>query len=130
MKVKWFGPLVVSLLLLMLAGSAMAQRSALVFNAPFPFVIHRTTMPAGSYTVTEIRPDLLFIKGASASYILPVITDESPKPEAAADVRFTEVGNTYVLSHISDVDWGWDVSVGNSKAVENGPVKVAVVRAQ
>ncbi len=127
MKFRWFGPLVVSFLLLMLAGSAMAQEPVLVFNASFPFVIHRTTMPAGSYTVTEIKPDLLFIKGDSASYILPVIPDESPKPEAVADVTFVRSGNTYVLSHINDFDWRWDVSVGKPKA-NSGSVQVAAVQ--
>lgn len=113
MNSNWVGILVVSLSLLVFAGTAMAQRTALEVRVPFAFVVDGTTLPAGSYTVTEIRSDLLFLKGASASCYVPVVPDESQKSEAP-ELKFAENGDVHVLSHVSDYGWGWDVSTARN----------------
>ncbi len=115
MNATWTGFLVVSFLVVF-AGTAMAQSAALKVDVPFAFVVNRDTLPAGSYTVTEVRPDLLFIEGSSASCYVTVIPNDSAKLGNAAELSFVQYGDARVLSQISGDDRGWNVPVSRSES--------------
>lgn len=128
MNSSWVGILLISLSVVF-AGSAMAQRTALEVRVPFAFIVDGTTLPAGSYTVTEIKPDLLLFKGASASCYVPVIPEQSPKTTSASELEFAQYGDAHVLSHVSDYGWAWHVSTARSASMlakNNGASEIAV----
>ena len=89
--------------LLVSAGSAFAQATKINVDVPFNFVVNRTTMPAGSYTISNIGmggtlvlrgTDNKAIKLVNASY------DHLSKPSDRTKLVFRCYGNRYFLSQI------------------------------
>ena len=101
--------LTLSLLTLLVAASAYAQKPIVVTKIPFAFIIGKATLPAGQYEFTlDVRPGfmrVLSIDEKSEAVFAPVITrlaagmHTTPKD---AHVVFDKVGDICTLSEIWD----------------------------
>jgi hypothetical protein len=89
--------------LLVSAGSAFAQTTKIKVDVPFNFVVNRTTMPAGTYTIADVGvgstlvvrgTDNRSVKLVNASY------DHASKPSDRTKLVFRCYGNRYFLSQI------------------------------
>jgi hypothetical protein len=97
--------------LLGLGISARAQDvDKLVVNVPFDFVAGGETLPAGTYSVSRVSPEVnraLEIRGNDNSvFLLPMFFDGSPESvnKASADrpeLSFEHVGDKYFLSKVA-----------------------------
>ena len=69
-------------------------------SIPFNFILGSRTMPAGQYTVEDVRP-LLILKSADGG-ILNLITDsiQSLNAPTAGKLVFHRYGNQYFLSEV------------------------------
>ena len=69
-------------------------------SVPFNFIVGSKTMPAGPYTVEDVRP-LLILKSADGG-ILNLITDsiQSLNAPTAGKLVFHRYGNQYFLSEV------------------------------
>ncbi len=95
--------IVSALSLLLVAASAFAQTTKVQADIPFNFVVNRTTMPAGAYTISTIGlggtlaihgPNNKAIKLVNAGYA------QSNAPSARTKLVFRCYGNRYFLSQI------------------------------
>jgi hypothetical protein len=88
--------------------AAVPARAQLVdtlkFHTSFPFLIGKTTMPAGAYTITPLLGDnsLLRLSNGQSSVLVFTENDSPQHPPKNAEVTFTKHGDTYVLSSIWD----------------------------
>ncbi len=112
MKSRWFGFLILTLLLSALAAPALAAQSTLIANVPFAFVVNHATLPAGSYLVEEENPGLLLIRGDSGSAVVMAV----PNDWNATDAKmvFQRYGDKYVLEQVYASGERWDVSTSRS----------------
>ncbi len=127
MKYNWFGFAGVSLLLMLLVGSAAAQQPILTANVPFPFVVNNRVLPAGSYTVEETSPDLLVLRDGSSTTFIHTLSEDSSKPIDAVNLTFQQYGHTYVLSQVSGNGNRWEIPISRSEktlAKDGAPVEV------
>jgi hypothetical protein len=89
-----------------LAGSspAVAQTDDMSVKVPFPFVVGRTELPAGTYRmlVDFDQPDLVLIVGEDGRERAMVFTDWSDSPDLSnqASFEFAKTGGRYVLTAI------------------------------
>ena len=89
--------------LLLSAGSAFAQTTKIKVDVPFNFVVNHTTMPAGSYTISNIGVgSTLVVRGTDNQSIKLVNTsyDNASKPSDRTKLVFRCYGNRYFLSQI------------------------------
>jgi hypothetical protein len=96
--------ILVSVLSLLLAtGSAFAQSRSIKANVPFNFVINRTTMPAGAYTITSVGTgETLRVQGVDNKAIMLVNANYAQAGHASAKTKlvFRCYGDRYILSQI------------------------------
>ena len=107
MKTYFRSALIVVGLVLASAGAANAQLvGRMKFSTSFPFMVGKTSMPAGTYTVTpmEIDHSLMEISNGHRSVFLPTEKDFPKVPPREDEVIFVRHGNTYELREI------WDAS--------------------
>ncbi len=135
MKYTLLGVAVV--LLFTLIGTAVAQEPAVVANIPFAFTVGHTKLPAGTYTIRQVSmgSDALLIKGESASAMVAVSRDSSPKGSNEVDLKFAENGNSYALNEVVADSLGcrWDVPVTHTNPViaqSGSPVHVSAALAK
>jgi hypothetical protein len=89
-------------------AAAVPARAQLVdtlkFQTSFPFMIGRTTMPAGAYTITPVQGDnaLMRLSNGQASVLVFTENDSPQHPPKIDEVTFTRHGDRYVLSSIWD----------------------------
>ncbi len=124
MKYTWF---VVSLLLLLMVGAALAQQPTFNFKVPFAFVVGRQTFSPGSYTLQEKGPNMFLLLGDSATAFISVTSDGGPNPSWDGKLRFRNNDGTYVLFEVSGAGERWEVPVWRSKvtvAKNAAPVEV------
>jgi hypothetical protein len=90
----------------LIAATPLALRAAtgikVVFNAPFSFVVGTTTLPAGSYQVTEEDNRLLIIQGvgqpnAAAAVVYAIRSGETPEK---SKLGFERHGQSYYLNTV------------------------------
>ena len=91
-------------LLGMASGSAMAADGVRI-NIPFPFVVDRTTLPAGQYDFVRNTGSqcVQVLGGKNPSADILVITrldSESSSVPKDAEIVFDVVGDTHVLSEL------------------------------
>jgi hypothetical protein len=93
-----------SLCLPLSAVSAYAQGNTLISRAeiPFDFSVRDRTLPAGTYSVTRIFPDVLLIRSedcqeAIVTLTMPVQAKEIPE---TGELVFHRYGETYFLFQI------------------------------
>jgi hypothetical protein len=94
-------------LVLAVSSPARAQLAdTLKFQTPFPFMVGRTAMPAGTYTITPLPGDnsLLRLSNGQSSVLVFTENDAPRRPPKIDEVTFTRKGDTYVLREI------WDAS--------------------
>ncbi len=81
------------------AASALAnQASELDVKVPFAFKAGASTLPAGTYTVTEATPGYVLIRGDKGGVFVPksqmlLETDDAGK----ISLKFNRAGDKYVL---------------------------------
>ncbi|HZE27152.1 MAG TPA: hypothetical protein VE083_07185 [Terriglobales bacterium] len=95
----------VSVLSLLLAtGSAFAQSHEIKANVPFNFVVNRTTMPAGAYTISTLSApgETLLIRGVDSKTIKLVNANyaQSNRPSERTKLVFRCYGTRYFLSQV------------------------------
>jgi len=89
--------------LLLVAGSAFAQTHQINADVPFNFVVNRSVMPAGAYTISTVGlGGTLVIRGTNNKAIKLVIASyaQSNAPSARTKLVFRCYGNRYFLSQI------------------------------
>jgi hypothetical protein len=83
---------------------ANAQTLKVTANVPFDFVLDKTTMPAGAYTIDSVLPSgsALAIRNRDAKVGRLVLADSARSHEASPDTRlvFHRYGDRYFLSAI------------------------------
>ena len=87
------------------AVPARAQLAdTLKFQTSFPFMVGRTTMPAGAYTITPMQGDnsLLRLSNGQSSVLVFTENDSPRHPPTNDEVTFKRQGDGYVLSSIWD----------------------------
>ena len=84
------------------AVSALAyQASELYVKVPFAFKVGSSTLPAGTYTVTQSTGGFLLIRGDKGGVfvsrgVVAVGADDSGKPS----LKFNQAGDQYVLHSV------------------------------
>ena len=104
---KLFLALCLSLGLGAVAANAQVESDLTIeVNVPHAFVVEKTTLPAGKYTITSAEPntDLNTMEIRSANGHTAVFFEtESVQPEqtpAKTELVFDKVGDTYFLSEV------------------------------
>jgi hypothetical protein len=99
-----------ALALLSLAASfavtgAVAQGVALKADIPFAFTAGNTSLPAGTYTISEPASRLVLLRGQNGAYKEITTTRSGDEAKKGHDVLvFDKVGEQYFLRHILCAD--------------------------
>lgn len=90
--------------LILVAGSAFAQSEEVRAKIPFDFVVNKTTMPAGTYSIarTGITSDATVIRGLNckAAMLVGTMQRGSAKINDRSKLVFHRYGDRYFLSQI------------------------------
>lgn len=90
--------------LMLSTAVANAQTLKVKANVPFDFVVDKTTMPAGAYTIDALLPSssALAIRSSDAKVGRVVLANSARSREASTDTRlvFHHYGDRYFLSAI------------------------------
>ena len=96
--------LVGMLSLVLAAGSAFAQSQEVRANIPFDFVVSKTTMPAGTYSVSRIgiSSDAVVVRGLNckAAQLGGTMKQSSRKTNERSKLVFHRYGDRYFLSQV------------------------------
>ena len=96
--------LVGALSLVLAAGSAFAQTQEVRANIPFNFVVNKTAMPAGTYSIarTGISSDAVVVRGLTckATKLVGTMQRGSGKINDRSKLVFHRYGDRYFLSQI------------------------------
>ncbi|HEY4087258.1 MAG TPA: hypothetical protein VGM43_15035 [Bryobacteraceae bacterium] len=82
------------------AVSAFATQAQLDVKVPFAFKAGASTLPAGTYRITEPSPGVILIRGEKMGVFVPravLLTD--PTDIGRASVIFTHAGDRYILEN-------------------------------
>ena len=86
------------------AGSAFAQSQEVRANIPFDFVVNKTTMPAGTYSISRIAisSDAVVVRGLNckAAALVAAMKQGSGKINERSKLVFHRYGDRYFLSQI------------------------------
>ncbi len=84
--------------------NASAQTALSRTTIPFAFSVNGTTLPAGTYIVTSVSPDLMKISSSDHKHpnTVTVLTSESAgmNRDGSSKLVFTEYGSQYFLHEI------------------------------
>jgi hypothetical protein len=89
--------------LLLSAGSAFAQTTKIKVDVPFNFVVNRTLMPAGTYTISSVGMGSTLAFRGTDNHALKLVNasyDTSSKPSESTKLVFRCYGDRYFLSQI------------------------------
>jgi hypothetical protein len=90
------------------AGATTARADErIVANVPFPFIVGNTTLPAGSYTVTEKSMEgVLAISSADGRDVVTILTIPSSSDTEPSDAQlvFKKFENHYFLTGVNPPD--------------------------
>jgi hypothetical protein len=95
----------ISLSLLLMAGSAIAQTSNVRANVPFSFTVGSKTLPAGTYdigaiSVHDAKTLLLQTRDGNSSMMVESNAAETVKPADKTKLVFNRYHNQYFLAEI------------------------------
>jgi len=95
----------ISLSLLLMAGSAIAQTSNVRANVPFSFTVGSKTLPAGTYdigaiSVRDAKTLLLQARDGSSSMMVGSNAAETVKPADKTKLVFNRYRDQYFLAEI------------------------------
>ncbi len=95
-----------SLFVLLAVAPALGQgRSSHKIQAdiPFDFMVKETTFPAGTYTVSTLRPDVLLIRsldGHESVVVMTIDVQEGLTPPDETKLVFNRYGDQYFLAQV------------------------------
>ena len=98
-----------TLLAVLSIGTVSSARASSRFRAdiPFDFTVGNATLPAGTYTVSEIGPGVLVIRneirGQNAAIVLANSSHAARRYDSVALI-FHRSGNTYFLGQVQALD--------------------------
>jgi hypothetical protein len=96
--------LVGMLTLVLAASSAFAQSQEVRANIPFDFVVSKTTMPAGTYSIGRIgiTSDAIVVRGLNckAAQLAGTMKQNSAKMNERSKLVFHRYGDRYFLSQV------------------------------
>jgi hypothetical protein len=82
------------------AASALATQAELDVKVPFAFKAGASTLPAGTYRITEPSPGVILIRGEKIGIFVPrAVLLSDPTDLGKASVVFTRAGDHYVLEN-------------------------------
>ena len=89
------------------ANAQIRSDATIKANIPYSFVVHNTTLPAGTYTIKLADPDgndqtLLVIRSANdkTAVLFETATIQVPNLAPRTELVFDKVGDTYFLSKV------------------------------
>jgi hypothetical protein len=109
----------------------MAQGPA-HFNLPFAFTVGTRHLEPGSYSVSEVTPNVLQIRsdtGKAGTFVIGA-PGEPGKLPGTMTMTFQRYGEQYFLSNVADSNHGWSVpkSAGEKEMLGRvSPSKLGVV---
>jgi len=109
--------------LLLATASAYAQTIHLKADIPFNFVVGKTTLPSGEYTIRFLNMNQVLSIGGSGqnSIMFLANTCNSPWPSAQTKLVFARYGDRYFLSQV----WIEGNSTGRQLPKSRGEMRVA-----
>jgi hypothetical protein len=107
--------------LFVMGGIASAQDpDGVVVSVPFEFVVAGRTMPAGTYRVGRLSPDvrsgLIIGSQGSSALVLPIAVDNASAAQPAA-LSFDRVGDQYILTKVETTDHAYTIVVPRAMAM-------------
>ena len=109
--------------LLLATASAYAQTIQLKANIPFNFVVGKTTLPSGEYTIRSLNMNQVLSIGSSGQNSIMILANacSSPSPSAQTKLVFARYGDRYFLSQV----WIEGNSLGRQLPKSRSEVRVA-----
>lgn len=101
MKMRLKGLVVAAFLVFL--GVSSANAATLRANIPFEFTVGNATLPAGTYTVSQLAQGVLVIRNenlGSAAALVMVNSTMTTTPQAGASLFFNRDGNQYFLKQV------------------------------
>jgi hypothetical protein len=103
MKRNMFGALTALVLALVVNVPFATAQTKAKAAVPFAFTVGQTSMPAGSYTISEISDRVMQIRNDETNAVVTVITQrEESLNQQSPRLVFHEYGDSYILAEA----WG------------------------
>ena len=98
------------------AGAKAETHRQIIVNIPYEFVAAGRTLPAGTYTVTQLSDDRLLSIASreQRAGVLVLANQFESRPVDDTKVRFEHVGDVYYLSSIDMLDGVYTLSLPRS----------------
>lgn len=125
MKMQALKGVVVAAFLVLLGVCSAHASLRLRADIPFQFTVGSTTLPAGSYAVTEVATGVLVIRneklGQNAALVSGSVVGA---PQEGTDLIFVRTGNNYSLTQVQSYGAREELRAANGSGAQ--PVVVAV----
>jgi hypothetical protein len=89
-----------TLLLLVSIPNTYAQ-TTLKATVPFPFMVGKTEVPAGTYTIDSISHSAIAIRGTATGGVLTLVNHGPESNDGTPKLVFNKYGDKYFLSQVS-----------------------------
>ena len=90
-----------TLLLLVSIPNTYAQTTTMKATVPFPFMVGKTEVPAGTYTIDNISHAAIAIKGTESGGVVTIVGPGPESKDATPKLVFNKYGDKYFLSQVS-----------------------------
>ena len=89
-----------TLLLLVSIPNTFAQTTVRA-TVPFPFMVGKTEVPAGTYTIDSISHSAIAIRGTATGGVLTLVNHGPESNDGTPKLVFNKYGDKYFLSQVS-----------------------------
>lgn len=101
MKTKFWWIEVLAAAILSAAAVGQSMRVDQIAHVPFPFVVSDRTLPAGTYSLTNVgETRLRIVSSSEASVMVQIHKVQGHGPEASGRLVFHHCRNVYFLSEV------------------------------
>jgi hypothetical protein len=82
-------------------GSALAQDRAVQASVPFDFIVGKTALPAGTYTITPVFDNVIMIQNKDSRIaIMSLALQDSRESQNRSELVFDKTSSQYFLTSI------------------------------